>query len=114
MKIYLAQMQWCEREEPIIAGTSKRKVLRAALKILKKEYGKGAIDRGGAMCQVPITADDVEIVELPFLNNHLRDKERLDWLEKSDYELYDSNTDLLFSESSREAIDEAMQQTATQ
>jgi len=46
--------------------------------------------------------------------NYLRDKERLDWLEKSDYELYDPNTDLLFSESSRAAIDEAMQQTATQ
>jgi hypothetical protein len=46
--------------------------------------------------------------------NYLRDKERLDWLEKSDYELYDPNTDLLFSESSRAAIEEAMQQTATQ
>lgn len=107
-------MQWCEREEPLIAGTSKRKVLRAALKILNKEHGTVAIDRGAAMCQVSITADDVEIIELPFLNNHLRDKERLDWLEKSDYELYEPNTDSLFSESSRAAIDEAMQQTAIQ
>jgi len=44
------------------------------------------------------------------LNELKRDKERLDWLEKSDHELYDPNTDSLFSESSREAIDEARQQ----
>jgi hypothetical protein len=113
MKIYLAQMQWCERDEPIIAGTNKRKVLSDALKILKKEHGTGSIDRGAALCQMPITADDVEIVEIPFLSNHLRDKERLDWLEKSEYELYEPNTDSLFSESSRAAIDEAMHQTAT-
>ena len=37
-----------------------------------------------------------------------KDKERLDWIEKSDYELYEPNTDALFSESSRAAIDEAM------
>lgn len=48
------------------------------------------------------------------LNELTRDKERLDWLEKSDYELYDSSTDLLFSESSREAIDEAMRETTKQ
>ena len=48
------------------------------------------------------------------LNELTRDKERLDWLEKSDYELYDSSTDSLFSESSREAIDEAIQQTINQ
>jgi len=48
------------------------------------------------------------------LNELKRDKERLDWLEKSDYELYDSSTDSLFSESSREAIDEAIQQTINQ
>jgi len=39
-----------------------------------------------------------------------KDKERLDWLEKSDYELYEPNTDLLFAEASREAIDEAMEE----
>ncbi len=37
-----------------------------------------------------------------------KDKERLDWLEKSDYELYDPNTDALYVGSSREVIDEAM------
>jgi len=39
-----------------------------------------------------------------------KDKERLDWLEKSDYELYEPNTDSLFAEASREAIDEAMEE----
>ena len=42
-----------------------------------------------------------------------KDKERLDWLEKSDYELYEPNTDALFSESSRAAIDEAMQRDSS-
>lgn len=69
MKLYLAQMQWCEREEPIIAGTNKRKLLSEALKILKAEHGAGPVDRGAAMCQIPITADDVEIIEIPFLYN---------------------------------------------
>ena len=62
-------MQWCEREQPIIAGTNKRKILSEALKILKAEHGKGLVDRGAAMCQIPITADDIEIVEIPFLYN---------------------------------------------
>lgn len=68
-KIYLAQMQWCEREQPIIAGTNKRKLISEALKILKAEHGTGSVRRGQAMCQVHITSDDVEIVEIPFLYN---------------------------------------------
>jgi len=66
-KLYLAQMQWCEWEEPIVAGTNKRKLLSEALQILKAEHGTGSVDRGAAMCQIPITADDIEIVEIPFL-----------------------------------------------
>jgi hypothetical protein len=69
-KLYLAQMQWCEREEPIIAGTNKRELLSKALKILKAKHGTGPVDRGAAMCQIPITADDIEIVEIPFLYNN--------------------------------------------
>lgn len=68
-KLYLAQMQWCEREEPIIAGTNKRKLLSEALRILKAKHGTGAVDRGAALCQIPITSDDLEIVEIPFLYN---------------------------------------------
>ena len=71
-KLYLAQMQWAEREEPVIAGTNKRKLLTEALKILKTEHGTGLIDRGAAMCQSPITADDVEIIEIPFAGGRLQ------------------------------------------
>lgn len=60
-------MQWCEREEPIIAGTNKRKLLSEALRMLKEKHGTGPVDRGAAMCQIPITADDIEIVEIPLL-----------------------------------------------
>lgn len=65
--IYLAQMMWCEREQPIIVGTNKRKLISEALKILKAEYGTGPIFRGRAMCALPITADDIEIVEVPMM-----------------------------------------------
>jgi hypothetical protein len=67
--IYLAQMKWCEREEPICAGTNKRKVAAEALRILKAEHGTGNVDRGQAMCSVKITANDIEIVVIPFLDN---------------------------------------------
>jgi len=66
-KIYLAQMMWCEREQPIIAGTNKRKLISEALKILKAEHGTGPVCRGQAMCALPITADDIEIVEVPMM-----------------------------------------------
>ena len=66
-KIYLAQMQWCEREEPICAGTNKRKVAQAALRILKEEHGTGPVSRGLAMCSAPITMSDIAVVEIPFL-----------------------------------------------
>lgn len=67
--IYLAQMKWCEREEPICAGTNKRKVASEALRILKAKHGTGPVSRGQAMCSIRITADDIEIVEVPFLAN---------------------------------------------
>ena len=68
-KIYLAQMQWCEREEPIIAGSNKRKLISEALKILKVEHGTGPVCRGAAMCSHPITANDIEIVEIPLMQS---------------------------------------------
>lgn len=70
--LYLAQMKWCEREEPICVGTNKRKLLSEALRTLKAEHGTGPVCRGQAMCHVPITADDVEIIPIPFLcsNRH--------------------------------------------
>ena len=46
---YLASMQWCERNQPIILGTNKKKLLTAALKILKEEHGYGKVCRGQAM-----------------------------------------------------------------
>ena len=66
--LYLAQMQWCEREEPICAGTDKRKLLTEALRRLKAEHGTGPVCRGRAMCEVPITANDIEIIPIPFLS----------------------------------------------
>lgn len=60
-------MMWCEREEPIVAGTNKRKLISEALKILKAEHGTGPVCRGQAMCALPITADDIEIVEIPLM-----------------------------------------------
>ena len=59
-------MKWCEREEPICAGTNKRKVAAEALRLLKAEHGTGPVCRGQAMCSVKITADGIEIVEIPF------------------------------------------------
>jgi hypothetical protein len=63
--IYLAQMRWCEREEPICAGLDKRKVASEALKMLKSEHGSGEIWRGQAMCSAKITANDIEVVAIP-------------------------------------------------
>ena len=60
-------MMWCEREQPIIAGTNRRKLISEALKILKAEHGTGPVCRGQAMCALPITADDIEIVEVPMM-----------------------------------------------
>jgi hypothetical protein len=66
-KIYLAKMQWCEEEELICAGTNKRKVAQAALRILKEEHGTGPVSRGLAMCSVPITMSDIAMVEIPLI-----------------------------------------------
>jgi hypothetical protein len=65
--IYVAQMKWCEWEEPICAGTNKKKLVVEALHILHKEHGKGPVSRGMAMCSEPIRSDDIEIVEIPFI-----------------------------------------------
>ena len=64
---YLASMQWCERNQPIIIGTNKKKLLTAALKILKEEHGYGKVCRGQAMCRVKITRDDILIQEIKYL-----------------------------------------------
>lgn len=60
-------MKWCEREEPVCIGRNKRKVARAALEILKRENGTGPVSRGAAMCFIPITMNDIEIVEIPVI-----------------------------------------------
>lgn len=65
--IYLAQMKWCEREEPVCAGTNQKEVAQKALKMLRDEYGVGPIPRGMAMCSVPITMDDIEVVKIPVI-----------------------------------------------
>lgn len=67
MRLYLAQMKWCEWEQPVCIGRNKQKVARAALKILKQENGEGPVNRGAAMCSAPITIDDIEILEIPVI-----------------------------------------------
>lgn len=63
-------MNWCEREEPICAGTNKRKVVREALRLLKAEHGDGLVSRGQALCSVKITHGDIEILTIPFLDKN--------------------------------------------
>jgi len=66
-ELYLAQMKWCEREEPLCAGTNKAKVQREAIRIIKSEHGVGPVNRGAAMCSAPITAADIEIIVIPLV-----------------------------------------------
>lgn len=66
--IYIAQMRWCEREEPICAGTNKKLVAKKALAMLKQQHGTGPVHRGQAMCSLPITYTDIEVIELPFVS----------------------------------------------
>jgi hypothetical protein len=65
--IYIAQMKWCEREEPICGGTNKKKVVSEAVKMLKAIHGTEPVDRGQAFCSVKITTDDIEVVEIPIV-----------------------------------------------
>ena len=65
--MYLAQMLWCEREEPICAGLNKKLVKKEALRILKEEHGTGRVCRGMALCHEKITYNDIEIVEIPII-----------------------------------------------
>jgi len=53
--------------EPICVGANKRIVTREAVRLLQMEYGDGPINRPGAMCSVPITASDIEIVTVPIV-----------------------------------------------
>jgi hypothetical protein len=66
-KLYLATMRWPENNEPICIGRNKEKVKRAALLILKDEYGEGNVDRLAAFCSMPITGNDIEFFELPLI-----------------------------------------------
>jgi hypothetical protein len=66
-KIYLAQMMWCEAQEPICAGANKKRVAREAYRILKERYGDEHVSRGMAMCHAPITHNDIEVREIPLV-----------------------------------------------
>ena len=65
--IYLAQMNWSGALEPVCGGTNKRRVMREALRLLKAEHGTGSVSRGAAMCSLPITQSDIEIVTVPIV-----------------------------------------------
>jgi hypothetical protein len=65
--MYLAEMKWSESEEPVCAGTNKRKVKKEAFRILRSKYGKESISRGSALCFAPIAYDDIEISKIPII-----------------------------------------------
>lgn len=65
--LYLVSMRWSENEEPICAGRSLKRTKRGALKILRDREGKGNVDRGSAMCSVPIMKDDLVVEEIPII-----------------------------------------------
>ncbi len=67
MTIYLASMKWCGRNEPIVAGLNKARGKAEALQILRAEHGKGPVDRGAAMCSLPIKKDDIVVEEIPLV-----------------------------------------------
>lgn len=66
-KLYVACMRWACDTEPVCAGTNKLAVIQEALRILKAEHGKGLVDRGAAMCSARIQRDDIEVIEIPFI-----------------------------------------------
>ena len=67
--LHIACMVWPSALEPVCAGTNKRIVTREAVRMLRSEHGDGPISRPAAMCSVPITASDIEIVTIPFVSN---------------------------------------------
>jgi len=68
--LYLAQMKWCEREEPIACGYNRKELQRHALAKLHAKHGKGSVDRGAAMCSLPITASDIAITPIEMIESH--------------------------------------------
>lgn len=66
-KLYVACMRWACDTEPVCVGTSKLAVRREAVRILKAQHGDGPVDRGAAMCSARICHDDIEVIEIPFI-----------------------------------------------
>lgn len=71
--IHVACMKWPCAIEPICAGTNKRTVTREAVRLLRAEHGNGDVPRPAAMCSMPITASDIEIITIPVVLNNLLD-----------------------------------------
>ena len=67
--LHIACMVWPEAIEPVCAGKNKRIVTREAVRLLRLEHGDGPVSRPAAMCSVPITASDIEIVTVPSVSN---------------------------------------------
>lgn len=65
-KLYVACMRWACDTEPVCAGTNKLAVRREAVRILKAEHGDDVF-RGAAMCSARICHDDIEVIEIPFI-----------------------------------------------
>ncbi len=76
--VYLASMIWSESHEPLLAGTNKKKLHNAAYKMLRTEHGTGPVNRGSAMCHLPIAHDDIEITTIPMMSPHRKKLKKTD------------------------------------
>jgi len=66
-ELHIACMKWPGAIEPVCAGSNKRAITRAAVGMLRDEHGDGPVVRLGAMCSVPITSSDIEIITVPYI-----------------------------------------------
>jgi len=72
--LYLASMRWPGQLEPVCVGTNKKKLVKGAVRLLRKEHGDGPVVRPGAMCSAPIQYDDIEVERLPYLHTKVGDE----------------------------------------
>lgn len=72
--VYLASFQWPGRLEPLMIGTSKVALRRAAKAMAIQLYGSGHVDRPGALCSAKITLDDIHVQAIEVMPPPLYDR----------------------------------------
>lgn len=65
--VWLASMQWPEMIEPVCIGGNKQRTYSEALRLLHEEHGTGDVPRPAAGCTLPITGDDIDMREIPYI-----------------------------------------------